>query len=280
MFQEETYLEGRGSQVGKAEVCKTFMHRFDSGPRLHASGIIFCTMLKCWPLVAATALVSLAAGATAMSVWRTRPLQVVDAYHVWYNKNDQSTYNNTRWLGVETQQCPLDMWVYQEMLTELKPDILIEAGTYQGGSAYFFASIFYLLKHGRVITVDIEDYAGKPKHDRITYLLGSSTSDPIMETITRMILPGEKIMVILDSDHHKPHVLNEMKRYGRLVSPGNYLIVQDTHFNGHPILPKFGPGPMEAVEEFLQSNSDFQPDPSREKFGMTFNPRGFLKRLR
>lgn len=204
----------------------------------------------------------------------------MDAYHIWYTKNDRSTYNNTRWLGIETQQCPLDMWVYQEMLTEVKPDVMIEAGTYLGGSAYFFASIFDLLKHGRVITVDIEDLPGKPKHDRITYLLGSSTSDEIIEKIKRLILPGEKVMVILDSDHHKAHVLNELKRYSPLVSDGSYLIVQDTHFNGHPILPKFGPGPMEAVEEFLKSNGDFRPDRSREKFGMTFNPGGFLKRVR
>ena len=233
-----------------------------------------------WLLVCAIVLASLAAGAAGMSAWRKRPQQVLDAYHIWYNKNDHSTYNNTHWLGFETQQCPLDMWVYQEMLAEVKPDVMIEAGTYMGGSAYFFASIFDLLKHGRVITVDIEDLPGKPQHDRITYLLGSSTSDEIVGKIKGLIRPGERVMVILDSDHHKAHVLEEMKRYSPLVSPGSYLIVQDTHFNGHPILPKFGPGPMEAIEEFLQTNSEFRPDRSREKFGMTFNPGGFLKRVR
>jgi len=231
-------------------------------------------------IVAATAIVSLAAGAIAMSKWQSRPQKVIDAYHVWYTRNEHSTYNNTHWLGVETQQCPLDMWVYQEMLAEIKPDVMVEAGTYMGGSAFYYASIFDLMKHGRVITIDIEDQPNKPKHDRITYLLGSSTSDEILAQVKKLIQPGEKVMVILDSDHHKPHVLNEIKRYSAIVSPGSYLIVQDTHFNGHPILPKFGPGPMEAVEEFLQSNNDFQPDRSREKFGMTFNPSGFLKRVR
>ncbi len=233
-----------------------------------------------WVLVGAAAIVSFAAGAAATSAWRNRPRQVIDAFHIWYAKNDKSTFNNTRWMGVETQQSPLDMWVYQEMLTEVKPDVLVEAGTYKGGSAYYFASIFDLLKRGRVITVDIEDSSGRPRHERITYLLGSSTSDEIMEQIKRRIAPGEKVMVILDSDHRKAHVLEELKRYSALVSSGSYLIVQDTHFNGHPILPNFGPGPMEAVEEFLQTNAAFQPDRSREKFGMTFNPRGFLKRVR
>lgn len=84
-----------------------------------------------------------------MSAWRARPQHVLDAYHVWYNKNDHSTYSNTHWLRIETQQCPLDMWVYQEMLAEVKPDVMIEAGTYLGGSAYFFASIFDLMKRPR-----------------------------------------------------------------------------------------------------------------------------------
>jgi cephalosporin hydroxylase len=87
-------------------------------------------------------------------------------------------------------------------------------------------------------------------------------------------------MVILDSDHHKPHVLEELMRYSPLVSPRSYIIVQDTHFNGHPNLPRFGPGPMEAIQEFLQSNGDFQPDRGREEFGMTFNPERFLRRVR
>ena len=241
---------------------------------MHSSG------RRPWLLIGVTAIASMTAGAMAMSAWRNRPHQVIDAFHVWYNRNDQSTYNNTHWLGVETQQCPLDMWIYQEMLAEIRPDVMIEAGTYMGGSAYYFASIFDMLRHGRVITLDVEDRQGRPQHERIQYLLGSSVADETVDKVKGLILPGEKVMVILDSDHHKDHVLKEIQRYSALVSSGSYLIVQDTHFNGHPILPKFGPGPMEAVDEFLASNSDFQPDPKREKFGMTFNPRGFLKRLR
>jgi cephalosporin hydroxylase len=130
------------------------------------------------------------------------------------------------------------------------------------------------------VTVDIEDHPAKPKHPRITYLLGSSTSPEILAKIREAIRPGEKVLVDLDSDHHKEHVLNELRLYSPLVTPGSYLIVEDMHFNGHPILPKWGPGPTEAVEEFLRSNADFQPDRTREKFGMTFNRGGYLKRLR
>jgi len=225
-------------------------------------------------------LVCLAAGAFAESWWRTRPRQVIDAYHVWYHRKGEETYNNTQWMGVEVQKSPLDMWVMQEILHEVKPDVLVEAGTYMGGSAFYFASLFDLMGHGRIVTVDIEDHPGKPQHPRITYLTGSSTSDEILARIKAAIQPGEKVLVDLDSDHRKPHVLKELQLYSPLVTPGSYLIVEDTHFNGHPILPKFGPGPGEAVAEFLPSHPEFLPDLSREKFGMTFNPGGYLRRAR
>jgi cephalosporin hydroxylase len=76
------------------------------------------------------------------------------------------------------------------------------------------------------------------------------------------------------------HVLNELRLYSRFVSPGGYLIVQDTAHNGHPLRTWDGKGPMEALEEFLAENKDFEQDQSREKFLLTFFPRGYLKRVR
>lgn len=229
-------------------------------------------------LAAALAGGGLGAWATARRL--RAPEQVVAAFHRWYHANGATTYNNTYWMGVPMQKCPLDAWTYQEILHETKPDVLVEAGTYKGGSAFFYASLFDLLKHGRVITVDIEDYPGKPPHERVNFLLGSSTSEEILRKIRASIQPGEKVMVALDSDHHKAHVAKELALYSPLVSLGMYLVVEDTHFNGHPILPRFGPGPMEAVDEFVASHPEFVIDRTREKFGMTFNPRGWLKRVK
>ncbi len=209
-----------------------------------------------------------------------QPEQVKAAFHLLFHKYGDSTYQNTRWLGVRAQKCPLDMWVFQEIIYETRPDVLVEMGTFKGGSALYFASLFDLLGHGRVVTVDIEDQPEKPRHPRITYLLGSSTSDEISRRVRESIRPGEKVMVVLDSDHHRDHVLRELKMYSGLVSPGLYLVVEDTHFNGHPILPKWGPGPMEAVSAFLEDHRDFAVDRSREKFLMTFNPSGYLKKVR
>ena len=75
------------------------------------------------------------------------------------------------------------------------------------------------------------------------------------------------------------NVLDELRIYGELVTSGSYLIVEDTQFNGHPIVPDYGPGPMEAVEVFLKGTSDFLIDRSREKFLLTFNPKGYLRKV-
>ena len=204
----------------------------------------------------------------------------VDAFHRRYYERFRETWMNTHWLGVQTLQMPLDMWIFQEIIHEVRPDVLIEAGTFDGGSALYFASMFDLIGRGRVITVDIKRRPKLPDHPRITYLTGSSVSDEILAQIRGMIQPGERVMVTLDSDHRKEHVLQELRRYGPLVTQGSYLVVADTNVNGHPVDPDFGPGPMEAVEEFLAENSGFEADPSREKFEFTFNPGGYLKRVR
>jgi len=228
----------------------------------------------------ASALAGISAGAWAAVRYVHVPERVIAAYHRWYHAHGETTFNNTRWMGVPVQKCPLDAWIYQEIFFETRPDVLVEMGAYKGGSSFYYAHLFDLLKHGRVITVDIEDYAGKPTHERVQFLLGSSVSEETAARIAKLIRPGERVMVSLDSDHRKDHVAKELALYSPLVSPGNYLVVEDTHFNGHPILPRFGPGAMEAVGEFVASHPEFVIDSSREKFGMTFNPRGWLKRIK
>jgi cephalosporin hydroxylase len=204
--------------------------------------------------------------------------KVPDAFHVLYHR--KQTFNNTYWLGTPVQKTPLDLWVYQEILTEVRPDLIIETGTYKGGSALFLASICDLLGTGEVATVDIEEYPNLPKHPRIRYLHGSSTAPDIIEQFKALAAGKRRVVVFLDSAHTKEHVLNELRLYSPLVSRGSYLVIEDTHFNGHPILPKHGPGPMEALDEFLKENGEFTIDRSREKFLLTFNPRGYLKKVR
>lgn len=205
--------------------------------------------------------------------------QTTNQFHeLYYNSLVWRGY--THWLGVPIQKCPLDLWIYQEIIYSLKPDIIIECGTADGGSALYLAGICELIGKGRVITIDINNSAGRPSNQRILYLTGSSVSKSVVKRVRSEINPQDIVLVILDSDHRKEHVLTEMRIYGGLVSRGSYMIVEDTNINGHPVYSKFGPGPAEAVEDFLKETKKFVQDRSWEKFFLSFNPKGFLKKIK
>ena len=188
------------------------------------------------------------------------------------------TWRNTYFMGHAILKCPLDLWLYQEILHTVRPEVIVETGTAFGGSALYLASMCDLLHAGRVVTVDIEDRPGRPVHPRITYLTGSSVSPDIVDRVRREVGNASPVMVLLDSDHAKDHVQAELEAYGPCVTPGSYLIVEDTNLNGHPVEPTHGPGPMEAVSAFLETRQDFSHDSTMDKFLLTFNPRGYLKR--
>lgn len=205
---------------------------------------------------------------------------VIRSFHRIYYNSGPSTWENMQWLGTPVEKTPLDLWIFQEIVYQTRPDVIVEAGTYKGGSALFLANLFDLLGHGQVVTIDIRKYPGLPQHPRIHYLLGSSTAPEIVEKVKGFLAPHDRVMVVLDSDHSMPHVLAELRLYSKLVTKDNYLIVEDTNLNGHPVAAGSGPGPMEAVEAFERENHDFVSDRSREKFLMTFNPKGYLRKVR
>jgi cephalosporin hydroxylase len=204
--------------------------------------------------------------------------RVVRPFHRLFYDSGKQTWSNTHWLGVPAQKCVFDLWVYQEILNELRPAAIVECGTANGGSALFLASVCDLLGLGKVITVDIVDKPGRPSHERITYVTGSSTDPEVVARVRGLVGSGAPVLVILDSDHERDHVLNELRLYAPLVSAGSYLIVEDSNVNGHPVVSDFGPGPAEAVEQFLAETEEFEVDRSREKFFLTFNPSGYLRK--
>lgn len=207
---------------------------------------------------------------------------VINSFHdLYYNglPGEGYIFQRTFWMGVPCAKCPLDIWIYQEILAEIKPDLVVETGTFMGGSALFMAHILDIIGKGEVISIDVEELPDRPNHPRIRYVTGSSADAQLVDSLFADRRGDEVRLVILDSDHSKEHVLREIELFSPRVTVGSYLIVEDTNVNGHPTSPDFGPGPFEAVEEFLQSNKDFVADRSREKFLMTFNPRGFLKRV-
>lgn len=196
-------------------------------------------------------------------------------HKIYYNRPD--TVQGIHWFGTKIQKLPLDLWMYQEIIHETNPDYIIETGTADGGSAMFFAALFDLRKRGKIITIDMKKC--KVHHPRVTKLIGSSVNPRIVQKV-RSLVGKKKALVILDSDHTRDHVLKEMYIYSQFVPRGGYMVVEDTNVNEHPVDPLFGPGPMEAVEEFLKERDDFVIDLSRERLMLTFFPNGFLKRVK
>jgi cephalosporin hydroxylase len=209
---------------------------------------------------------------------------IPEAYHRWYY--DARIWERVHWLGVPCLKSVSDMWNYQEIIAELRPGLIIEFGTRFGGAALFFASICREMELAcRVITVDTDhtDLDARLREDpSIEIHLGRSTDSAILRRVedlrSRTAAPA---FAILDSDHRKQNVLAEMQALRPILQTGDYLVVEDSNINGHPVLPDWGDGPWEAIQEYRQHYpDDYEQDASREqRFGFTFAPRGFLRRL-
>lgn len=216
--------------------------------------------------------------ATFATVSQSPASESIKQFHELYYGAPEQTWQNTFWLGVRTAKCPFDLWIYQEILCETRPDLIVECGTAWGGSALFMASVLDQLGLGAVATIDVDAAPERPPHPRISYISGSSTSPEVVAEVRHLAASSERLMVVLDSDHTRDHVAEELRLYAPLVTSGCYLVVEDTNVNGNPVLPKFGPGPQEAVAEFLAQTDDFGVDHEREKLMLTFNPNGYLRR--
>jgi cephalosporin hydroxylase len=220
----------------------------------------------------------------AKEPWRdpSRRDQIIRDFHGLYYDSFRKgkTWADTWFLGTKTEKCPLDLWLYQELIYTLKPDVIVETGTRFGGSALFTACMCDLVGHGRIVTVDVDNEPQRPSHGRVKYIHGSSVDPAIVNQVRQECAGAKTVLVLLDSDHSKDHVLGELQALADLATVGSFVIVEDSNVNGHPVLPSFGPGPMEALDEFLKSDNRFVIDPFNEKFLLTFSPRGFLKRVK
>ena len=204
-----------------------------------------------------------------------------EAYLRWYYES--AVWKRLSYRGVRTLKNPLDMWNYQEIIAEHGIEWIVETGTRHGGSALFFADLLAARgASGLVISVDI-DHASlqAPRHERLRLLKGDSAAPEVVNAV-KALLPADRppMFVILDSDHRKAHVLRELAAYVPLMQSGDYLVVEDSCVNGHPVRPDFGPGPMEAIQDFLSAHPGvLEPDTAREdKFGCTFAPRGYYRK--
>jgi cephalosporin hydroxylase len=213
---------------------------------------------------------------------RERLEELVREFAVAFDRLRDQTYMRTRWLGVPVVKPPSDILVLQEILTETRPDLIIETGVLSGGSSLFFASLMDLLGiDGRVLGVDPDQSLVHPRaveHPRIELIEGDSTEPAVAERLAAEA-EGRRVMVDLDADHHQEHVTAELRLLAPLVSPGCYLIVEDTWHGGRPLAIDEDPGPGAAVDAWLAEGQPFEVDRWRERMLLTGNPGGFLRRV-
>lgn len=201
------------------------------------------------------------------------------------------------WMGRPIIQLPDDMVRIQEAIFATRPDVIIETGVAHGGSLVFYASLFEMMGHGRVIGVDIEirphnraAIEAHPMKQRITLIEGGSTDPLTVEKVRALVRPGERVMVILDSNHAKGHVADELAAYAPMVTPGCHLLVQDGVMELVAGMPRTGEdwswnNPRPAVAEFLAANPEFRAaksprpfDESQEVPDCSHHPDGWLIR--
>jgi cephalosporin hydroxylase len=211
--------------------------------------------------------------------------------------NQKYTYTFS-WLGVPIIQLPEDMIRYQEVVTRLRPDVIVETGIAHGGSAVFSASLCRLLGNGRVIAVDIDirphnrcRLDAHPLRDLITLIEGSSTSPAVVTAVKKGIRPGERVLVVLDSNHSKAHVAAELEAYAGLVTPGSYIVATDGLMRDLTEVPRgeaawAADNPAAAAREFAARNPQFvleQPTWSFNESALVRNvthwPDAWLKRI-
>jgi cephalosporin hydroxylase len=212
----------------------------------------------------------------------------------WDNKY---VYSFT-WMGRPIIQLPDDAFRLQELIFDLKPDVIIETGVAHGGSAVFYASICKLLGRGRIIGVELElrphNKTAIESHflnSLITIVEGSSIAPETVAKVKAMIAPGEKVLVLLDSKHTKDHVAAELHAYAPLVSVGSYIVAMDGIMQHLAGAPRSSPdwatnNPAQAAREFASARSDFRlvdpPLPFNEgsiTSRVTYSPDSFLNRI-
>lgn len=188
--------------------------------------------------------------------------------------------NQTTYFGVKALKNPLDHWVYQELIYENQPDIIIEIGNANGGSTLSLAHFCDLLGRGKVIGLDISHQEipdSVKNHCRITLIEGDACQ--CFTEVEKLISSNDRVLIIEDSAHTYENTLNILRIYSKLLKAGDYFIVEDSICH-HGLSVGPSPGPYEAIEAFLKENGDFVIDRNRESFLITWNPKGYLRRTR
>lgn len=222
--------------------------------------------------------------------------EVFDASTNFMLKLDPYDYSYLwTWMGVPIIQMPADILATQEVIWATQPDIIIETGVARGGSVLFMASLLQLIGKGQVIGVDIDIRAhnrdtieNHPMSHRVTLVEGGSTAPETLAAVKALIPEGARVMVILDSDHSRDHVLAECRAYAPLVTEGCYMVVADTmigHVDESDAPRKRsklwfkGNEPLTALRMFLSENASFEVDEVLNgKLVLSSSPGGYIRK--
>lgn len=185
---------------------------------------------------------------------------LIDAFHQLYYHH--LGWDNNHWQGFQIKQCPFDLMSYQSLIYQIQPRTIVQTGIAGGGSLLFFAHMLDMQNapvEAKVIGIDqiLRSEALKLKHPRIEMIQGNSTDPQVLAEIQQRLIPGRRL-ISLDSDHHASHVRAELEAFTPLLHKGDFLVVEDTNLNGHPVFRNFGPGPKEALIDFLKLTDAFQ----------------------
>ncbi len=191
-----------------------------------------------------------------------------------YGGHYRATYR-----GIEAFRCPFDYVIYQMLICEVKPDLIIEVGTYAGGGALYLADLLNNIGHGMVHTIDIEKKSAEivSRHPRIALFTDGWKA---YDLAAARIFP--KILVIEDSTHMYENTLGVLRKFSPLVTPGSYFIVEDGVVSALGLGKKHNGGPLRAIREFLASDNSFEIDRRWCDFfgkNATFNPNGYLRKI-
>jgi len=204
------------------------------------------------------------------------------------------------WMGRPVIQLPEDLVRIQEVIFRVKPDVIIETGIAHGGSLVYYASLCKAMGSGRVIGVDIEIRSHNRKaiedhelYKYITLIEGSSIDPDIVKRVKSLVKPGEKVLVMLDSNHTKSHVSGELNAYSGLVSSDSYIVAADGIMADLAGAPRSSDdwswnNPRSAAEEFARQNPEFileeqPPVPFNEGIvtkNVTYWPKAWLRRIK
>lgn len=212
----------------------------------------------------------------------------------WFVESCKYKYSyNFSWMGRPIIQFPQDIMAMQEIIWQVKPDLIVETGIAHGGSLIFYASMLELIGEGQVLGIDVDirqhnrvEIEQHPMFKRITMIEGSSIDEEIATQVYDLAKGKSRILLVLDSNHTHDHVLKELELYSPLVTKDSYLVVFDTVVEDMPedFFPDrpWGKGnnPKTAVWEFLKTNKRFEVDKDIEaKLLITVAPDGYLKCL-